>query len=114
MTLILTCFGAVALALGGLSLAIALLRRQSSRRFLQGVHAYASLAYLLMGAFWVADRPMGRFIPLTGTVAGTAALVTIAPFVILLVFPLVWVLPHVVLALHLVRFHIYGQDRWPT
>ena len=75
-----------------------------SESFMAIVFSYAWFVYLLMGVFWVVEERLWKVIPLTGTVAGTISVLSIAAGIL----PFLIVLPHVIFAYHLARYHL-GQ-----
>lgn len=70
------------------------------------IQAYAWVAYFVMGVFWVAERRLGRFLPVTGSFAGVASLLLIGPRVMLVFL----IGPMVILAARMAMFHWSKDD----
>lgn len=69
------------------------------------IYLYAWLAYLVMGGFWVIDKKIGKIIPVTGTIAGSIGILSVAIYIV----PLILLAPQVFFAYHLAKFHSSKQ-----
>lgn len=69
------------------------------------IYSYAWLSYIVMGVFWALGKRIWKVVPLTGTVAGTVGVITTLP----LILPVFYLVPHVLFAQKLAKFHLYGK-----
>ena len=84
---------------------------------------FAWVCHIMMSINWVADKPVQRWVPAYGTLAGIMGLIlwpmamadsSVKEFVLIdilraAVMGLVFTLPCFLLAMHLVRFHLRAQ-----
>lgn len=94
---------------------------QSYLFFLAGfVVLYAWIAHLVMCINWIADKRLKKYWPISGSIAAILSILyfanvlssvggtslTVGKFFLALVAPMVWTFPALILAIHLVRFHL--------
>ena len=69
------------------------------------ISSYAWLAFMVMGAYWVFDKKLGRFIPITGTIAGSISILLSIAGILIMPVVLLLLIPLVKFAYHLASFH---------
>jgi len=75
--------------------------QESSGGIISVIYSYAWFAYIYMGVFWALEIKLGKFLPITGTIAGVLSVASIT----LLIFPVFYILPQIILAYIFSSYH---------
>ena len=65
------------------------------------IFSYAWFSYFIMGIFWLFEIKLGKFFPITGTIAGVVGVL----FASIVIIPLLFLMPAIILAYIFCQFH---------